>query len=380
MSIIKNRVLISDLCKVLDKYLSKDDVADVYKAYIVAASAHDGQYRKSGEAYVFHPINVAMILADLGFDRDSIIAALLHDCIEDTEITYEEIQKDFGQDVAFIVEGVSKLTDLQFKSKKDQQAQNFRKLLLAMSNDMRVIIIKLADRLHNMRTISSMTREKQIAISQETIDIHAPIARRLGLNSIKIELENIAFETLNPHRSKVIKQHLKKQFGNFKKNISHVQSEIIQRLSDEGVSGALVEGRQKEPYSLYRKMRYKHLKLSEVFDLFAFRVIVKDVAECYRTLGIIHNLYKPLPGKFKDYIALPKANGYQSLHTVLFGPKKMFIEIQIRSKDMHFISEYGIAAHWHYKNSNKEQTATASNWLGSLLDIQEASGTSVDFI
>ena len=380
MSIIKNRVLISDLCKVLDKYLSKDDVADVYKAYMVAASAHDGQYRKSGEAYVFHPINVAMILADLGFDRDSIIAALLHDCIEDTEITYEEIQKDFGQDVAFIVEGVSKLTDLKFKSKKDQQAQNFRKLLLAMSNDMRVIIIKLADRLHNMRTISSMSREKQIAISQETIDIHAPIARRLGLNSIKIELENIAFETLNPHRSKVIKQHLKKQFGNFKKNISHVQSEIIQRLSDEGVNGALVEGRQKEPYSLYRKMKYKHLKLSEVFDLFAFRVIVKDVTECYRTLGIIHNLYKPLPGKFKDYIALPKANGYQSLHTVLFGPKKMFIEIQIRSKDMHFISEYGIAAHWHYKNSNKEQNVAVSNWLGSLLDIQEASGTSVDFI
>ncbi len=365
MSILEKRTLISDLCKVLDTYMPKEQIESVYHAYITAAAAHDGQYRRSGEAYVFHPISVAMILAELKLD---------------SSLTQEDIVKDFGDEVAHIVQGVSKLTGLEFHSNIDKQAQNFRKLFLAMSTDMRVMMIKLADRLHNMRTLKSMSREKQLRIAKETAEIHAPIARRLGLNSIRVELDNLCFEIVNPYRYKVLLNQIKKQCGNRKKIISHIQNEIENRLTQEGLSKVRITGRQKQPCSVYKKMRIKRLKFSQVLDMYAFRVIVDDVPQCYQALGVIHNLYKPLPGKFKDYVALPKSNGYQSLHTVLFGPNKIFIEVQIRSEDMHFISEYGIAAHWHYKSDTSNPSELANNWLGSLLEIQKNSGTSVEFI
>ena len=380
MSIFTKRILISDLCTVLDTYMPKEQVEGVYKAYIMAATAHDGQYRKSGEAYVFHPISVAMILAELQLDYYCIVAALLHDCIEDTSITYEDIKEDFGEEVAHIVEGVTKLTGLEFHSNTDEQAQNYRKLFLAMSTDMRVMVIKLADRLHNMRTLKSMSRQKQIRIARETSEIHAPIARRLGLNSIRVELDNLCFEIIHPYRYKVLTRQIKKQCGNRKKIINHIQGEIEHRLHQEGLPNVRISGRRKQPCSIYKKMKLKKLKFNQVLDMYAFRVIVKDVSECYQALGIIHNLYKPLPGKFKDYVALPKSNGYQSIHTILFGPNKIFIEVQIRSEEMHFVSEYGIAAHWHYKTDNKSPSELANNWLGSLLDIQKNSGTSVEFL
>lgn len=380
MSLFEKRILISDLCEMLDTYMSEDQVEGVYQAYIVAATAHDGQYRRSGEAYVFHPINVAMILAELKLDYFCIIAALLHDCIEDTTLTQEDIVRDFGEEVAHIVQGVSKLTGLEFHSSIDQQAQNFRKLFLAMSTDMRVMMIKLADRLHNMRTLKAMSREKQLRIAKETAEIHAPIARRLGLNNIRVDLDNLCFEIIQPYRYKVLTRQIKKQCGNRKKIIGHIQAEIENRLKQEGLDGVKISGRQKQPCSVYNKMKLKHLKFSQVLDMYAFRVVVDDVAQCYQALGIIHNLYKPLPGKFKDYVALPKSNGYQSLHTVLFGPNKIFIEVQIRSEDMDFVSEYGIAAHWHYKSDTTSPEDLASNWLGSLLEIQKNSGTSVEFL
>ncbi len=380
MSELSKRILISDLCDTVESYMSKEQVEGVYQAYIVAATAHDGQYRRSGEAYVFHPLAVAMILAELSLDYYCIVSALLHDCIEDTEITYEDIERDFGTQVAHIVEGVSKLTGLEFHSNVDKQAQNFRKLFLAMSDDMRVMVIKLADRLHNMRTLESMSREKQLRIARETAEIHAPIARRLGLNSIRTELDNLCFAAIHPHRHRVIVENIRKHCGNQKKVIDHTLEEIRNRLKQEGMLDIEVSGRRKQPYSIFKKMRLKQLKFTQVLDMYAFRMVVDDVAQCYQALGIIHNLYKPLPGNFKDYIALPKSNGYQSLHTILFGPNKIFIEVQIRSKDMHFVSEYGIAAHWHYKSVGNAEAQLASNWLGSLLDIQQNSGTSVEFL
>ncbi len=380
MSLFEKNFLISDLCEILNGYMSKNQVEQVYHAYIVAATAHDGQYRHSGEAYVFHPINVAMILAELKLDYYCITAALLHDCIEDTSLTQEDIIKDFGIEVAHIVQGVSKLTGLEFHSNIDKQAQNFRKLFLAMSADMRVMMIKLADRLHNMRTLKSIERDKQLRIAKETTEIHAPIARRLGLNGIRMELDDLCFEILYPFRYQVLMRQIKKQYGNYKKTIKHIQTEIENRLQQEELVQAEITGRRKQPVSVYNKMKTKRLKFSQVLDIYAFRVVVDDVYQCYQALGVIHNLYKPLPGKFKDYIALPKSNGYQSLHTILFGPNKAFIEVQIRSQDMDFISEYGIAAHWHYKSDDANPKELANNWLGSLLAIQQNSGTSIEFL
>ena len=376
----EKRILISDLCEVLNVYMSEAEIEGVYKAYMIAATAHDGQYRNSGEAYVFHPISVAMILAKLKLDCYCIVAALLHDCIEDTTLTQENIVEEFGEEVAHIVQGVSKLTGLEFHSNIEKQAQNFRKLFLAMSSDMRVMMIKLADRLHNMRTLGAVNRNKQLRIAKETAEIHAPIARRLGLNGIKIELEELCFKFIYPYRYKVLTHQINRRYGNLKEIIVQIQNEIRYRLVQEGLSEIRISGRKKASYSIYKKMLNKHLRFSEVLDMYAFRVIVSDVSKCYQALGIIHNLYKPVPGKFKDYIALPKVNGYQSLHTVLFGPNKIFIEVQIRSEDMDFISEYGIAAHWYYKNKGADSSELANNWIGSLLDIQENSGTSIEFL
>ena len=373
------KTLISDLQKVLENYLTKDEIDLVKKAYKVAKIAHEGQYRQSGESYIHHPLAVALILAELELDYYCIVAAILHDCIEDTIVTKEEISETFGEQIAHIVEGVSKLTNLEFTSSSQQQASNFQKLFFAMSKDMRVMVIKLADRLHNMRTIDSVSPERQIQKAKETAELHAPIARRLGLHGIRVELDDLCFQTIHPNRYGVLKRKIKNQYGNQKKMISTIKTEIENRLKSAGVNGD-VEGRQKQPTSVYNKMKTKSLKFSEVLDMYAFRVIVENTRQCYQALGILHSLYKPIPLKFKDYIATPKPNGYQSIHTVLLGPRKMFIEMQIRSKEMHFISEYGIAAHWHYKNTKKPSEKLARNWLGSLLDIQQNSDSSVDFL
>ena len=370
---------IDDLCLVLNSYMSHKEVELVKLAYKVANTAHSGQFRKSGEPYIHHPLSVALILADLKLDYFCIVAAILHDCIEDTSLTKKNVQDQFGDQVAHIVEGVSKLTSLEFTSSSQKQAQNFQKLILAMSKDMRVMVIKLADRLHNMRTLDSMSEEKKIQKAKETFELHAPIARRLGLHSIRVELDDLCFKTLHPRKHLIIKRKINKQYGNQKKTINLIKTEIGSRLKFEGIT-ATIEGRQKQPSSVYNKMKLKSRKFSEVLDMHAFRIVVENTNSCYQALGHIHSLYKPIPLKFKDYISAPKPNGYQSIHTVLLGPRKMFIEVQIRSQEMEFISEYGIAAHWHYKNTDKPTDKLARNWIGSLLDIQQNSDTSIDFL
>ena len=370
---------IGDLTSELKDYLTDDEIVLVKKAYKLAERAHEGQFRKSGESYIHHPLSVALILAELKLDYYCIVAAILHDCIEDTSVTKNEVEQEFGTQVAHIVEGVSKLTNLEFTSSSQKQARNFQKLVFAMSKDMRVMIIKLADRLHNMRTLESLSDEKKIQKAKETSELHAPIARRLGLHSIRVELDDLCFQTLHPRRYLILKRKIKKQYGNQKKTIALIQTEINNRLKLEDIKG-VVEGRQKQPFSVYKKMKTKSLKFSEVLDMHAFRIVVDNTSACYQTLGHLHSLYKPLPLKFKDYIAAPKPNGYQSIHTVLLGPRKMFIEVQIRSQEMHFISEYGIAAHWYYKSTDKPSEKLAQNWLGSLLDIQQNSDSSIDFL
>ena len=370
---------IDELCLVLESYLSSDEIIMVKNAHIVAEKAHSGQFRKSGEEYINHPLSVALILAELKLDYLCIVAAILHDCIEDTSVTKDDVKAQFGEQVAHIVEGVSKLTNLEFTSVSQKQAENFQKLILAMSKDMRVMIIKLADRLHNMRTLDSMSDEKKKQKAKETSELHAPIARRLGLHSIRVELDDLCFKTLHPRKHLIIKRKLNKQYGNQKKTINLIKTEIEARLKFEGIN-ATIEGRQKQPSSIYNKMKIKSRKFSEVLDMHAFRIVVENTNACYQALGHIHSLYKPIPLKFKDYISAPKPNGYQSLHTVLLGPRKIFIEVQIRSQEMEFISEYGIAAHWHYKNTEKPSKKLARNWIGSLLDIQQDSNTSVDFL
>ena len=293
---------ISYLSSILEEYLSKDEIELVKKAHKIAEKAHSGQFRKSGEPYISHPLSVALILAELKLDYFCIVAAILHDCIEDTSVTKDDVKNQFGEQVAHIVEGVSKLTNLEFTSSTQKQAQNFQKLILAMSKDMRVMIIKLADRLHNMRTIDSMSEEKKIQKAKETSELHAPIAKRLGLHSIGVELDDICFQILHPRKHLVIKRKIKKQYGNQKKTINLIKSEIENRLKFEQIN-ATVDGRQKEPSSIYNKMKIKSRKFSEVLDMHAFRVIVENTNACYQALGHIHSLYKPIPLKFKDYIS-----------------------------------------------------------------------------
>ena len=378
-TLFQKHTKIDDLCLVLNSYLPHSEVELVKLAYRMANKAHSGQFRKSGEPYIHHPLSVALILADLKLDYFCIVAAILHDCIEDTAITKEDVQAQFGEQVAHIVEGVSKLTSLEFTSSSQKQAENFQKLILAMSKDMRVMVIKLADRLHNMRTLDSMSDEKKLQKAKETYELHAPIARRLGLHSIRVELDDLCFKTLHPRKHLIIKKKISKQYGNQKKTINLIKTEIENRLKFEGIS-ASIEGRQKQPSSVYNKMKFKSRKFSEVLDMHAFRIVVENTNTCYQVLGHIHSLYKPIPLKFKDYISAPKSNGYQSIHTVVLGPRKMFIEVQIRSQEMEFISEYGIAAHWHYKNTDKPTDKLARNWIGSLLDIQQNTDTSADFL
>jgi len=377
--------LISDLCQILESYLDKEGIELVYKAYLFGAEAHEGQTRMSGEPYIYHPIAVARILADMRMDSQTLVAAMLHDVIEDTEIAKEQVAEEFGQEVADIVDGLTKLDNIKFTSKDEAKAESFRKLVLAMVKDLRVILIKLADRLHNMRTLGAMSKEKKVRIARETLDIYAPIANRLGMSHIRYELEELGFQACNPMRYRILKESVEQIRGNRREVISKLQQAFTERLEAEKMP-SVVNGREKHLFSIYKKMRTKHLPFHEVFDVYGFRVCVDTVDDCYRALGIIHNLFKPVPGKFKDYIAIPKINGYQSLHTILFSPMGVPIEVQIRTHEMHTVAEQGIASHWVYKaSSNSDDDISLAQkrtrqWLKNLLDIQQHAGDSIEFL
>lgn len=364
-------------------YLEPAQVDNIRRAYETAAKAHQGQLRLSGEPYICHPLAVAIILAEMRMDAKGLMAAVLHDVIEDTPLTKEDLTVQFGEEVAELVDGVSKLTQLDCKSRAEAQAQNVRKMVLAMVNDLRVIMVKLADRLHNMRTSEVMNAERRRRMARETLDIYAPIANRLGMNELRIELEELGFAAMYPMRYRVLEQCVKKARGNRKEVLATIEAALRKRLCDCDLPNVRVVGREKHLHSLYQKMRSKHLTFSEVYDVYAFRILVDTPDECYRALGVVHNLYKPIPGRFKDYIALPKANGYQSLHTVLIGPFGLPLEIQIRTYAMHHMAESGIAAHWLYKSEHEQATssqARAREWLRDLLEIQKSAGDSMEFL
>ena len=372
----------SQLTLLLKAYLTPADIEQVWAAYRYAAFAHAGQVRHSGEPYITHPVAVACILAKLHLDVPTLLAALLHDVVEDTGVATAEISEQFGKQVANLVDGLTKLDKIELQTAAQAQAENFRKMLLAMSQDVRVILVKLADRLHNMQTLEAMKPEKQKRIAHETLDIYAPIANRLGLNPIYQELEDLSFKYLYPNRYKVIAKAIKVARGNRKEVIGKILDSIKSQLSEANVE-AKVDGREKHLYSIYRKMMGKTIKLSQVNDIYGFRVLVKDAPTCYLTLGSLHALYKPIPGKFKDYIAISKANGYQSLHTTLFGPFGTPIEVQIRSSEMHHIAEAGVAAHWLYKTTDAHLTKLQQQthqWLQRLVEIQTESDDSSEFL
>jgi GTP pyrophosphokinase len=364
-------------------YLEPEQVELLKQAYQVARDAHEGQMRTSGEPYITHPVAVARILAEMRLDHETLMAALLHDTIEDTHVTKEDLAEQFGEAVAELVEGVSKLDKLKFRDKKEAQAENFRKMMMAMTQDIRVILIKLADRTHNMRTLGALRPDKRRRIARETLEIYAPIANRLGIHNIKTELEDLGFQAYYPMRYRVLKEVVKAARGNRKELIQGIEAAVLTRLNDAGIKGK-VKGREKNLYSIYNKMQSKELQFQEVMDIYAFRVIVDSIDTCYRVLGAMHGLYKPRPGRFKDYIAIPKANGYQSLHTSLFGPHGVPVEIQIRTEDMDQMADKGVAAHWAYKGGADGQGTTtqvrARKWMQSLLELQQSASTSFEFV
>lgn len=374
--------LARELCDILSAYLSADKIETVYQAYLFGATAHDGQLRQSGEPYICHPLAVAKLLAGMRMNTATIVAAILHDVIEDTDITKEKIAQQFGAEVAELIDGVSKLTQIQFESRLQEQAENFRKMFLAMVEDIRVIIIKLADRLHNMRTLGAMPADKRRRIARETLEIYAPIANRLGMNMMRIELQELGFSESYPMRYRILSKAVKKVRGNRNEIVTTIRESIEERMKQLGLHGR-VEGREKHLYSIYQKMKTKHLSFNDVLDVYAFRLIVDDADSCYRALGIVHGLYKPVPGKFKDYVALPKTNGYQSLHTVLFGPYGVPLEVQIRADDMDKVAEAGVAAHWLYKlgdSAGSKSQARTRDWMRGLLELQKTAGDSQEFL
>ena len=350
----------------------------------MADKAHTGQYRASGEPYITHPLEVARILANMRLDYQSIMAAMLHDVIEDTGIDKAQINQEFGGVVASLVDGVSKLAQIKFENKAEAQAENLRKMMLAMSKDIRVVLIKMADRLHNMRTLSALSYDKQKRIALDTLEIYAPIANRLGMNAFRIEFEDLGFAYLYPVRYRILKEAVKKARGNRKEFIPFIEESLKNRFSQDGLELKHISGREKHLYSLYKKMRTKDLSLSEIMDVYALRVVTDSIDKCYRALGIIHNLYKPIHGRFKDYIAMPKANGYQSLHSTVLGAHGIPVEIQIRTEAMDQMAENGVAAHWLYKSTNidTENAAEfrAKEWLKEILEIQQSTGSSKEFI
>lgn len=368
--------------KRLAEYLSAEQVGTIRRAYEAGAEAHAGQSRKSGEPYITHPLAVAAILAELGLDTDTIVAAILHDTLEDTELTREALTAEFGETVTELVDGVTKLDNVHFRSRQEQAAESFRKMLLAMARDLRVILIKLADRLHNMRTLGAMESASRRRIARETLEIYAPIAQRLGMNKFKSELQDLGFRALYPDRHRIIAARIRSALGSRRDSMNRIENELLARLESEQISCRIVS-RVKEPYSVYMKMRNEHQSFAQVMDVYGFRVIVANVMECYHALGSAHGMYKPMDGRFRDFIAIPKANGYQSLHTVLFGPFGAPIEIQIRSEDMDSIADRGIAAHWVYKTGSAAANSAqnrAREWLSSLANEQHGTRSSLEFI
>jgi len=375
---------VSDLTNVMSKYLDPHQIDRVFQAYQFSAKAHEGQQRISGEPYIHHPLEVAGILGEMHMDHQTLMAAILHDVIEDTPTAKDDIRKKFGKTVADLVDGVSKLTQIKFDTVEEAQAQNFRKMLMAMSNDIRVILVKLADRLHNMRTLGSLRREKRVRIARETLEIYVPIAQRLGLNNIRLELEELGFSTMYPMRHRILVEQVRKARGNRKEVVTKIRNALRRRMRQEKLP-VEIHGREKHLYGIYEKMRRNKLTFDEVYDVYAFRILVEDVDTCYRALGVVHNLYKPVPGKFKDYIAIPKTNGYQSLHTVLFGPFGVHIEVQIRTREMNDVAEAGIAAHWMYKSGKKSGDGSgahrkAREWLQRIMEMQKTAGNPQEFL
>jgi GTP diphosphokinase / guanosine-3',5'-bis(diphosphate) 3'-diphosphatase len=378
---IANPVSIDDLCDKLSGYLDAEQIALVRDAYDYAARAHEGQWRRTGHAYITHPLAVANILAGMRMDHETVMAALLHDVIEDTDIARHSLRDRYGESVAQIVDGVSKLSTI-FRTRAEAQAENFQKMALAMAKDIRVIVVKLADRLHNMRTIGVMSDEQRKRIARETLDYYAPIANRLGIHHIKVEFEELGFRALYPLRADRIERAVKAARGNRKELMEELRKSIGSALAQEEIP-AEVHGREKHLYSIYRKMKAKHKSFAEIMDVFGFRVVVDNVDDCYRALGVVHNLYKPVAGRFKDYVAIPKVNGYQSLHTTLFGMHGVPIEVQIRTRHMEAVAENGIAGHWLYKSAPDDFQSSqqrARQWVRDLLELQQKAGNPLEFI
>ncbi|TFH92952.1 bifunctional GTP diphosphokinase/guanosine-3',5'-bis pyrophosphate 3'-pyrophosphohydrolase [Vibrio ouci] len=375
--------LFDSLKDVAQEYLTEPQIEALRQSYVVAKDAHEGQTRSSGEPYIIHPVAVARILAEMRLDIETLQAALLHDVIEDTEVTKEELEAQFGNTVAELVDGVSKLDKLKFRDRKEAQAENFRKMVLAMVQDIRVILIKLADRTHNMRTLGALRPDKKRRIARETLEIYSPLAHRLGIHNIKTELEELGFEALYPNRYRVLKEVVKAARGNRKEMIQRIHDEIEGRLEEVGLK-ARVFGREKNLFSIYNKMKTKEQRFHTIMDIYAFRVVVDDADTCYRVLGQVHSLYKPRPGRMKDYIAVPKANGYQSIHTSMVGPHGVPVEVQIRTEDMDQMADKGVAAHWSYKGTGERTGTTAQvkaqRWMQSLLELQQSAGNSFEFI
>ncbi|EGR4285880.1 guanosine-3',5'-bis(diphosphate) 3'-diphosphatase [Vibrio cholerae] len=375
--------LFDSLKDVAQEYLTEPQIEALRQSYVVARDAHEGQTRSSGEPYIIHPVAVARILAEMRLDLETLQAALLHDVIEDCDVTKEDLDAHFGSSVAELVDGVSKLDKLKFRDRKEAQAENFRKMVLAMVQDIRVILIKLADRTHNMRTLGALRPDKKRRIARETLEIYAPLAHRLGIHNIKTELEELGFEALYPNRYRVLKEVVKAARGNRKEMIQRIHSEIEGRLQEVGLPARVV-GREKNLFSIYNKMKTKEQRFHTIMDIYAFRIVVDTADTCYRVLGQVHSLYKPRPARMKDYIAVPKANGYQSLHTSMVGPHGVPVEVQIRTEDMDQMADKGVAAHWSYKaNSGRGGTTAqikAQRWMQSLLELQQSAGNSFEFI
>lgn len=363
------------------RYLKPDDIKLLQQAFALSREAHEGQTRKSGEPYITHPLAVATMLTDWRIDAQGLAAALLHDVLEDTGVSKPTLTEKFGRTIADLVDGLSKLERLEYQSRETAQAENFRKMVLAMARDIRVILVKLADRLHNMRTLDSMREDKRKRIALETLEVYAPVANRIGLNKVYRELQDLAFKHLHHHRYSVLNKAVRAARGNRREVVNKILQAVSQKLVSCNIE-AVIKGREKNLYSIYKKMQEKHLSFSEVLDIYGFRVVVNDIPSCYLALGALHGLYKPIPGKFKDYIAIPKGNGYQSLHTTLFGPYGTPVEMQIRTRDMNRVAEAGVASHWMYKSGDASLDTAQQRthqWLQSILDIQAESDDPVEF-